>query len=148
MPSITMEDTMKKKQIDLVQFTPQMNEEQILEKLEQHLLKQGWTIIEDEEVEEKDGEGDDVQSSHNERDATHFRGYPAVSLGWVRWAKSTLAFLWGPRDPRCAGGARNPKGPQITFFCTKWVAIPPFGTLKPGSGTEFRPRSRRGGPGA
>ena len=38
---------MKKKQIDLVQFTPEMNEEQILDKLEQHLLKQGWTIIED-----------------------------------------------------------------------------------------------------
>ena len=54
MPSITMEDTMKKKQIDLVQFTPDKNEEQILEKLEQHLCKQGWTIIEDEEVEEKD----------------------------------------------------------------------------------------------
>ena len=54
MPSITMEDTMNKKQIDLVQFTPEMNEEQILEKLEQHLCKQGWTIIEDEAVEEKD----------------------------------------------------------------------------------------------
>ncbi len=54
MPSIKMEDTMKKKQIDLVQFTPEMNEEQILEKLEQHLCKQGWTIIEDEAEEEKD----------------------------------------------------------------------------------------------
>ena len=54
MPSINMEDSMKKKQIDLVQFTPEMNEEQILEKLEQHLVKQGWTIIEDETVEEKD----------------------------------------------------------------------------------------------
>ena len=54
MPSITMEDTMKKKQIDLVQFTPDMDEEQILEKLEQHLLKQGWTITDDEAVEEKD----------------------------------------------------------------------------------------------
>tara|TARA_Y100001960_G_scaffold287817_1_gene326324 strand:- start:28 stop:222 length:195 start_codon:yes stop_codon:yes gene_type:complete len=54
MPSINMEDNMKKKQIDLVQFTPEMNEEQILEKLEQYLCKQGWTIIEDEEVEEKD----------------------------------------------------------------------------------------------
>ena len=54
MPPITMEDTMKKKQIDLLQFTPEMNEEQILEKLEQHLCKQGWTIIEDEAVEEKD----------------------------------------------------------------------------------------------
>ena len=54
MPPITMEDTMKNKQIDLVQFTPDMNEEQILEKLEQHLCKQGWTIIEDEAVEEKD----------------------------------------------------------------------------------------------
>ena len=54
MPSITMEDNMNKKQIDLVQFTPDMNEEQILEKLEQHLLKQGLTIIEDEALEEKD----------------------------------------------------------------------------------------------
>ena len=54
MPSITMEDTMKKKQIDLVKFTPDMNEEQILEKLELHLCKQGWTIIEDEALEEKD----------------------------------------------------------------------------------------------
>ena len=54
MPSITMEDTMKKKQIDLVQFTPKMNEEQILEKLEQHLLKQGWTIIDDEKNKEKE----------------------------------------------------------------------------------------------
>ena len=54
MPLINMEDTMKKKQIDLVQFTPDMDEEQILEKLEQHLLKQGWTITDDEAVEEKD----------------------------------------------------------------------------------------------
>ena len=54
MPSINLEDKMKKKQIDLVKFTPDMNEEQILEKLEKHLCKQGWTIIEDEEVEEKD----------------------------------------------------------------------------------------------
>ena len=54
MPLTKMEDTMKKKQIDLVQFTPEMNEEQILEKLEQHLCKKGWTIIEDEAEEEKD----------------------------------------------------------------------------------------------
>ena len=57
MPSITMEDTMKKKQIDLVQFTPDMNEEQILEKLEQHLLKQGWTIIDDEALEKENNNG-------------------------------------------------------------------------------------------
>ena len=54
MPSLNMEDNMKKKQIDFVQFTTEMNEEQILEKLEQHLLKQGWTIIEDEALLEKD----------------------------------------------------------------------------------------------
>ena len=54
MPSINLEDKMKKKQIDLVKFTPDMNEEQILEKLEQHLLKQGWTIKDDEAEEEKD----------------------------------------------------------------------------------------------
>ena len=56
MPSINLEDTMKKKQIDLVQFTPEMNEEQILKKLEQHLCKQGWTIIEDEAEEKKDND--------------------------------------------------------------------------------------------
>ncbi len=54
MPSINMEDNMKKKQIDLAKFTPDMNEGKILAKLEQHLCKQGWTIIEDEAVEEKD----------------------------------------------------------------------------------------------
>ena len=54
MPSLTMEDTMKKKQIDLVQFTPEMNEEQILDKLEQQLLKQGWTITDDEKKKEKE----------------------------------------------------------------------------------------------
>jgi hypothetical protein len=54
MPSINMEDNMKKKQIDLVQFTPEMNEEQILQKLTQQLLKQGWTIIEDEKNKEKE----------------------------------------------------------------------------------------------
>ena len=54
MPSINMEDNMNKKQIDLVQFTPDMDEEQILENLEQHLCKQGWTIIEDEALEDKD----------------------------------------------------------------------------------------------
>ena len=57
MPSINMEDNMKKKQIDLVQFTPDMDEEQILEKLEQHLLKQGWTITDDEAVEKESNNG-------------------------------------------------------------------------------------------
>ena len=54
MPSITMEDTLKKKQIDLVRITPDMDVEQILQKLTQQLLKQGWTITDDETVEEKD----------------------------------------------------------------------------------------------
>ena len=57
MPPITMEDTMKKKQIDLVQFTPEMNEEQILEKLEQYLCKQGWTITDDEAEERENNNG-------------------------------------------------------------------------------------------
>ncbi len=53
----------------------------------------------------------------------------------------------GPARPPagCAGRARNPKGPQVTPFATKWVAVPPFGTLGPGSCAEFRPGSRRGG---
>ena len=54
MPPIKMEDTMKKTHIDLVRITPDMDVEQILQKLTQYLLKQGWTIIEDEAVEEKD----------------------------------------------------------------------------------------------
>ena len=54
MPSITMEDTMKKKQIDLVRITPDMDVEQILQKLTQQLLKQGWTITDDEKKKEKD----------------------------------------------------------------------------------------------
>ena len=54
MPPITMEDTMKKTHIDVVRITPDMDEEQILQKLMQHLLKQGWTITDDETVEEKD----------------------------------------------------------------------------------------------
>ena len=57
MPSINLEDKMKKKQIDLVKFTPEMNEEQILEKLEQHLLKQGWTITDDEAEERESNNG-------------------------------------------------------------------------------------------
>ena len=48
MPLITMEDTMKKTHIDLVRITPDMDVEQILQKLTQHLLKQGWTITDDE----------------------------------------------------------------------------------------------------
>ena len=54
MPSITMEDTMKKTHIDLVRITPDMDEEQILQKLTQQLLKQGWTITDDEKKKEKD----------------------------------------------------------------------------------------------
>ena len=45
-------------------------------------------------------------------------------------------------------GPGTPRDPKSHLFATKWVAIPPFGTLKPGSSTEFRPGSRRGGPGA
>ena len=54
MPPITMEDKMKKKQIDLVRIIPDMDEEQILQKLTQQLLKQGWTITDDEKKKEKD----------------------------------------------------------------------------------------------
>ena len=45
-------------------------------------------------------------------------------------------------------GPGTPRDPKSHLFANKWVAIPPFVTLKPGSGTEFRPGSRRGGPGA
>ena len=54
MPPTNMEDTMKKKQIDLVRITPNMDEEQILQKLTQQLLKQGWTVTDDEKKKEKE----------------------------------------------------------------------------------------------
>jgi len=54
MPSITMEDTMKKKQIDLVRITPDMDVDKILNELTIHFLKQGWTITDDDEKKEKD----------------------------------------------------------------------------------------------
>ena len=54
MPSITMEDNMKKKKIDLVQFTPDMDVDKILNELTIHFLKQGWTITDDEKKKEKD----------------------------------------------------------------------------------------------
>jgi len=57
MPPINKEDTMKKTHIDLVRITPDMDEEQILEKLEQHLLKQGWNIIDDEAEEKESNNG-------------------------------------------------------------------------------------------
>ena len=57
MPSITMEDTMKKTHIDLVRITPDMDVEQILQKLTQHLLKQGWTITDDEAEERESNNG-------------------------------------------------------------------------------------------
>ena len=49
-----MEDNMKKKQIDLVQFTPDMDVDKILNELTIHFLKQGWTITDDEKKKEKD----------------------------------------------------------------------------------------------
>ena len=57
MPLITMEDTMKKTHIDLVRITPDMDVEQILQKLTHHLLKQGWTIIDDEAEERESNNG-------------------------------------------------------------------------------------------
>ena len=51
------EDTMKKTHIDLVQITPDMDVEQILQKLTCHLLKQGWTITDDEAEEKESNNG-------------------------------------------------------------------------------------------
>ena len=57
MPLINMEDTMKKTHIDLVRITPDMDVEQILQKLTQYLLKQGWTITDDEAEEKESNNG-------------------------------------------------------------------------------------------
>ena len=51
-----------------------------------------------------------------------------------------------PPPPGVLARPGTPRDPKSHLFATKWVAIPPFGTLKPGSGSEFRPGSRRGGP--
>ena len=59
----------------------------------------------------------------------------------------TRAQGLGSLDQVCWLGP-EPQGTPNHLFATKWVAIPPFWTLKPGSGSEFRPGSRRGGPGA
>ena len=63
---------------------------------------------------------------------------------WDKWGGSKWR---GSRGPGVLAGPGTPRDPKSHLFATKWVAIPPFGTLKPGSGTEFRPGSRRGGPG-
>ena len=57
MPPINKEDTMKKTHIDLVRITPDMDVEQILQKLTQHLLRQGWTITDDEAEEKESNNG-------------------------------------------------------------------------------------------
>ena len=52
------------------------------------------------------------------------------------------------RDSGVLAGPGTPGDPKSQLFATKWVAIPPFGTLKPGSYAEFWPGSRCRGPGA
>ena len=92
-------------------------------------------------------------------------GGPKGSLGPPQGTQGAQGAPWGPWAP-LLGGAREgsfprasrvslwtqhilawvPKSPKIKKS-TKWVAVAPFGTLKPGSGSEFRPGSRRGVPG-
>ena len=53
-----------------------------------------------------------------------------------------------PRQPKgVLAGPGTPRDPKSHSFVTKWVAVAPFGISKPGTGTEFRPGSRHGGPG-
>ena len=40
----------------------------------------------------------------------------------------------------------TPRDPKSHLFVTKWVAVAPFGTWRPGSYAEFRRGSRQGGP--
>ena len=61
----------------------------------------------------------------------------------------SMLLVARPRRPKgVLAGPGTPRDPKSHLFVTKWVAVAPFGTLKPGSGSEFRPGSRRGGPGA
>ena len=83
--------------------------------------------------------------------ATHSHGFGAPGAhrgprGARPWAAQGAQ---GPRgDSGVLAGPGTPRDPKSHLFATKWVAIPPFGTLKTGSGTEFWPGSRRGGPAA
>ena len=54
-----------------------------------------------------------IRSSHNERDATHFRGYPGVSPGRPH---TTLASL---SDASGWGALWDPRGPTGRHFCKK-----------------------------
>ena len=54
MPSITMEDTMIRKDFHFVRITPEMSREKALQVLVNHLKKQGWTILDDEKKEKKE----------------------------------------------------------------------------------------------
>ena len=70
--------------------------------------------------------------------------------------KSTFLLLglrvWDPPTPppprpkgvRARPG--TPRDPKSHLFVTKWVAMAPFGTWRPGSYAEFRRGSRQGGP--
>ena len=71
-------------------------------------------------------------------------------VGGHQWGQS-----WRDRPPPPAArpqgvlaGPGTPRDPKSHLFATKWVAIQPFWTFLAAKYAEFRPGSRRGGPGA
>ena len=56
MPPINMEDTMTRKDVHYIHINPEISREEKLQTLINHLKKQGWTITDDEEGEEKEND--------------------------------------------------------------------------------------------
>ena len=54
MPSLNMEDKMTRKDVHYIHINPEISREEKLQTLISHLIKQGWTITDDEKKKEKD----------------------------------------------------------------------------------------------
>jgi len=58
MPSITVEDSMTRKDVHFIHINPEISREEKLQTLISHLIKQGWTITDDKKDEEKENDDD------------------------------------------------------------------------------------------
>ena len=74
----------------------------------------------------------------------------AILGGWVDTSGVRVGATARPpaRPQGVLAGPGTPRDPKSHLFVTKWVAIQPFWTFLARKCAEFRPGSRRGGPGA